>query len=443
MKRRFVLIIFSALGLAIGAVSFVHFYFFRSERQRLIDQQVEAVATSLYASDLSQFAFDDLEEAGDIVADALGDERLGAVIVVYDSDGRIRYENRNSELLGGEFPRSPPLLTISRNNHSARIMNVELPGGSGVLQAGVLLDRGQVRWNSLGRSIFVYLALIGLVLVGVTWILTSVLLRPLRSLASYLRFLAESGGSDPSRGEASPSLPQNLRASDEFGELVSAARELAERLRGDVALGQASAAQMAHELKTPITIIRNSLEGLEGRAASEARSEVDRLTKVVNEFLDWARVGRISPAEDRHAIRPAKVVPALCDRLGRGEVGRLVCEVRQEDAVVFAKPEWFEQCVTNLVSNALRYSPSARPVRVVIEETCLRVIDEGPGLPAEVERRLGQPFNTWTPPERAEADDFRSTGLGLAWVLRVSKGYGWGFEMRRRPEGGTEAILRY
>jgi len=44
VKRRFVLIIFSALGLAIGAVSFVHFYFFRSERQRLIDQQVEAVA---------------------------------------------------------------------------------------------------------------------------------------------------------------------------------------------------------------------------------------------------------------------------------------------------------------------------------------------------------------------------------------------------------------
>lgn len=205
----------------------------------------------------------------------------------------------------------------------------------------------------------------------------------------------------------------------------------AERLEGVAELS----ASLAHEIKNPLASIRSSVEqlGRLPRQTDDERTltelvlrESDRLSRLLTEFLDFARVrvahtGSVDLAElARGAVQLAEAHP------DRGEA-RIECQVPDDGSVVVQGDEdLLHRAVFNLVLNAAQASPAGGTVRVEVAamhpeqlpagvryeggSVSLRVSDEGAGIPLEIRDRLFDPFFTTKP---------GGSGLGLAVVHRA------------------------
>jgi two-component system sensor histidine kinase KdpD len=193
-------------------------------------------------------------------------------------------------------------------------------------------------------------------------------------------------------------------------------REAAEELRGLQELRSQLLAMVAHDLRTPLTVIKGIASMLRDvRASPERKDElleivdqqVERVNRLVTDILDLARLeaGRLKIVPERLKLRHA-IEAALRGLPGESEV---TIEIPVE-LEVLADPKRLFQVVVNLVSNALHHG--APPVTITggrrDHEVSLEISDCGKGLPAS---RKGQPFEAFVPGETRG-----SVGLGLAIV---------------------------
>jgi two-component system sensor histidine kinase HydH len=198
-------------------------------------------------------------------------------------------------------------------------------------------------------------------------------------------------------------------------------------------LGQV-AGVMAHELRTPLAALKGHAQLLEelseGRARDRAArvvAEAQRLERVTEDLLSFARMASISRSVQDPAALVKEVAARAPDR------------VRVQDAGAPRRfpldPERFTQLVENLVSTALVIDEDGGEVRVQLSaaEGGLRLVveDHGPGLPPGDPERLFAPFFT----TRA-----RGTGLGLAVARRCAVLHGGRLWAERRAEGGARFI---
>jgi two-component system sensor histidine kinase QseC len=469
LKLRFFVTIFLVLLVAAGCVSYIHFYFFRTERFRLIDRQLEENAYILHSSELSQSQIDDIDEAEYYIGEALGIEASDLLIRIFSKRRGViysNYGNKNAEVLKTIQPLPEPgFRTEVVDGHTVRLLTIKLPDHKRFLEVGLLLDRHMIHWRLLSYKVFFYIGLVVILLFVSTVLLLHLLLSPLRELGAYLRYLSTRVG----EGEAdTSSLPRalvpkvNRAASDEFQQLVVAVQGLTNRISESLKSVKTWTAQMVHEIRTPLTIATNSLEGAQLRASDgrvpvavveDALAEIRRVSGVVGEFLDWAKTEN-TPLEniEIHAVKLGPLIEELIDRFSTLDIAknsrhesRLALKVGASP-ILFSRPDLVEQVVSNLVENALRYSPGQ--VTVMLSDKELIVQDEGKGLPEEVRKRLGEPFNSLALPSSipasvgalARSPDSRvrkGTGLGLARVLSICRKYGWNlnfetFEMGAR-----------
>ena len=323
------------------------------------------------------------------------------------------------------------------------------------MQVGLIVSEDLFRWRSVGRHILIYGALILFLVLLTTVLLSQSLLAPLTELATYLRFLASRF--DPRQPAAqqgpapAPPLIQYMKAgNDEFAELVNAVEAVNETVAMGLKRTQAWTAQMAHELKTPLTILRNSLERAARSSASpeclesvqDAVAEVSHLNQLISGFLEWT-LAESTPTEaagDLHALRVGVVAAEIAEKIGRAHGGRLRVE-GDSARVVFARPGFLEQAISNLLINALKYSPASQPVVLRISSDALSIEDQGEGIPAEVLSNLGQPFNYGEKAGKNKNDRAGGGfGLGLAWVTSICHKYGW--ELAFSPNGPSGTIAR-
>ncbi len=197
-------------------------------------------------------------------------------------------------------------------------------------------------------------------------------------------------------------------------------------------------ATLAHEIKNPLAIIRGSAKRLgkldepSQRMADSVVEEVDRLSETVNRYLQFARAG--SPGGEATGDAAATLAATLDLLAGEFAAKRCVLErpaelastrVRLDDASL--KQVWL-----NLLQNALEALPERGSVRVTFARTSdraqVRVADDGPGIPADVLARLGEPFFT----TRAQG-----TGLGLHLSRQLIQGAGGTLELESREGEGT------
>lgn len=194
-------------------------------------------------------------------------------------------------------------------------------------------------------------------------------------------------------------------------------------------------ASLAHEIKNPLASIRSAVEQLSARpvATNDERTlgnlivrESDRLSRLLSEFLDFARV-RVTR---RDAVDVAAVVRGAAALAGahpaRTESVRLVVDVAPAPLMVLGDDDLLHRAVFNLVLNAIQASRPNERVRLLASiatgdqlprgvpfphgAVALQVIDEGPGIPASVQDRLFEPFTT---------TKTGGSGLGLAIAHRA------------------------
>ncbi|MDW8313927.1 MAG: ATP-binding protein [Rhodovarius sp.] len=200
-------------------------------------------------------------------------------------------------------------------------------------------------------------------------------------------------------------------------------------------------AMVSHELRTPLTSIAGSLGLLAGGAAGPleprarrmveiAAANSERLVRLINDILDIEKLASPGFTLRLRDVDAAAAVRATLDGLrafAETHGVRIRFEAPEQPLVLRADPDRFAQVVTNLVSNAVKFSPRGAEVRVAVGpapaagRVRLTVQDHGPGIPAAFRPRLFERF------AQADASATRQkggTGLGLAIVKEIVQHHG-------------------
>ncbi len=257
----------------------------------------------------------------------------------------------------------------------------------------------------------------------------------LLAVASFYGYLVDRVRKEENRARAEALVISKLRDSQRMLAETNArlAAEIEERKRIEQELKRISETKSAfvstvsHELRTPLTAIRNAVDLLADTPAGDssrarllaiARRNVDRLAFIVNDLLDISRIeaGRMSFEFQRvelGALLAALVETYQAQALEKGL--SIAVRVPGDLPPVWADPGRIEQVLTNLLGNALKFTPAGGSIELAArrrdERVEVSVADTGPGLAAEELARIFEPFYQAGDPLTGRA---RGTGLGLA-----------------------------
>lgn len=263
--------------------------------------------------------------------------------------------------------------------------------------------------------IFILLAL-------VSFLVTPWIVR--RSLAGVRRIAAEAEQIDPDRRGWRLSEEQ---VPAEIGPLVRAVNDALGRLDEGYERQRRFIASAAHELRTPIAILRVKVEAAEKDAARRLLADVDRLANLAEQLLDLQRL-EIDRSDDAIEL-PALVRGVVADLAPLLITANRTIEVAIENArTVHGDAGAIGRVLTNLIQNAVEHGGQNLAVRVT--GSTFEVEDDGPGIPAEERERVFEPFHRLRPRSAG-------TGLGLHLVQQVVERHGGHVAIMSAAGGGT------
>ena len=244
-------------------------------------------------------------------------------------------------------------------------------------------------------------------------------------------------------------VSRQRRFAAELAERVATARrELEELDRAKSAF----VAIASHELRTPLTALQGFSEILAvrrlppeevTRLAEVMRREARRLGRIVSDLLDLSRIERgLEPALCRIPLKLEPAIEATVDIFRQGTATHLItADCEPSLPVVDADPDALERVLTNLISNAIKYSPTGSAVhvgaRALDGAVAIEVADEGRGIPAEALSRVFEPY--YRAPDAAGAA--RGTGIGLAVVKALVEAHGGTVRVDSAPALGTRVTV--
>jgi two-component system, OmpR family, phosphate regulon sensor histidine kinase PhoR len=214
-------------------------------------------------------------------------------------------------------------------------------------------------------------------------------------------------------------------------------------------------ANVSHELKTPLALVRMFGELLQtGRADTEEKrhqylsiivNESDRLNALIENVLDFAKVERGQAAYEfspGHLAEPVSRAVEAC-RV-RAERDGVVLELSVEDVPDLMLDERaVEIAVINLVDNALKYAPDGKRVAVVVRPSLdgaeVAVIDRGPGIAPEDRKRI---FERFVRGKSSSGKQVRGSGIGLSLVKHIAEAHGGSIRVADGDPRGSVFTLR-
>jgi signal transduction histidine kinase len=221
--------------------------------------------------------------------------------------------------------------------------------------------------------------------------------------------------------------------------LVHAVNQAFDRLEAGFRAQRDFTADMAHELRTPLAIMRARVDSLEpGPVRDALRTDLVNMTRTVSQVLDIAELESFVVGDakaDLHAVCAEAV----------GFMAPLAVDMSKTISLTGAEgPVWVRghaealfRAVRNLVDNAIRHTPGGGSIEVHMSaDGIVRVIDDGPGVP-EAERE--SIFRRFWRRDRTQAE---SRGLGLAIVARVAETHDGSVTVDNLPGGGAVFTLR-
>ena len=272
------------------------------------------------------------------------------------------------------------------------------------------------------------LGVLGLGLVVATLFQVRFGLAPLRAIRHDLAAI-RSGDAERLGGE----LPTEIRPlQQELNALIQSNREIVDRARTHVG-------NLAHALKTPLSVITNEAREKDGPLAGKVIEQAELMRNQITHHLDRARVaarsGAIGDITDVDGV--LKGLKRALDRIYEGRT--LELDVRSDPGLKFqGEKQDFEEMVGNLLDNACKWAKSRVWVSAARADGATKfevlVDDDGPGL-TEAERakavKRGQRLDETKP----------GSGLGLSIVADLAHLYKGRFELEPSPQGGVRARL--
>ncbi|MBZ9540142.1 sensor histidine kinase [Modicisalibacter tunisiensis] len=314
-------------------------------------------------------------------------------------------------------PRGEPLRVIERD--------VRLPGWPRTLHVSVAVSR-----EELDAEVARFEWLLGLSLLALGALLLGGLALQIRWGLAPLRRLH----ADLERVESGAGERLDTRLPGELSELAGAMNEVLERDRRLIERGRSAAGNLAHALKTPVSVLRTVSERLPEAQRRQVHDELGRIDEAVRHHL--ARASAAGGATLTGRVRVGEAIAPVVDGLARLAGRRGIALERDLDDALTVRmdPQDLQELVGNLLDNALRWANSR--VRLSLHEAAgaavLCIEDDGPGMTAE-QRRAALARG-------ARLDEHRSgSGLGLAIVEDLMSLYGGSLSLETASLGGLAA----
>jgi len=321
-------------------------------------------------------------------------------------------------------------------------------GVAGFVQVILPLETAEVTSRYITVVVAVGLGLVVIVAALVGPLLTSLGLRPLRTVARASRRLAE--GDLSTRVE----VPDTA---DEVGDLARAFNHMAEQLEAAFAAQRAFVADASHELRTPLHALGGQLDVqmrvMESRPeearrlATFMRREVDRLTSLIEALLVLARMEAQGAealqfesvdlaAVARDVVEQARALPVASKRM-------LYLDLDQPPVRVQGDRHRLHEVVLNLTTNALQHIPEGGCATVAVyrdqSAACVDVRDTGGGVPPE---HLEHIFDRFYRADSARSRASGGAGLGLAISRAIVEAHRGTVSVSNAPGGGAIFCVR-
>jgi two-component system OmpR family sensor kinase len=426
------------LGVAVAAVG--TYLRARQEANALFDHQLQEMVASLTDA---PFAAAPAGASGNGAADD------ALVVQIWDRNGMQLYLSQPQRVL----PQHAQLGFTNLRTESGEWRVFSALTGSQVVQvAQPMRARRELAASMALRTIVPLLAVLpalGLLI----WFIIARGLEPLERVAAAV------GRRSPTQLEplAERGLPGEVQP------LVRALNGLLERLGEALAVQRTFIADAAHELRTPLTAVhlqaqlaeRAATEAERRKALADLKSGLERATRLSEQLLTLART---EPGVDASERPEALVDLSALAREVIAELAPLAAEKAVDlglseggKAVVRGDAEALRTLLSNLIDNAVRYTPSNGRVDITVQpegdRVALAVRDNGPGIaPAERARVFdrfyrGQSAST---PQAAQRASVRGSGLGLAIVKRIADRHGAEIALGEGLEGkGLGVTVRF
>ncbi|HEX9124518.1 MAG TPA: ATP-binding protein [Actinomycetota bacterium] len=433
---------FAGVGVAAAAITAIlvnlafgtRFTSYLADQQAAHQQQLLAALTDSYA----RMDGWDREDLNSLAPMALMD---GGTVRLLDMSGRTVWTSTGAvgsamaavhRRMMGSGPLGPEQRLPVRVGSSVVgtvVMRLPRPG---------LLPQDEAFRSSVNRLLLVGGILAGLVALALGFVLARRATAPARELTRAARSLA--AGDRSTRVE--------FEAADELGEMASAFNSMADTIEEEDRLRRAFAADVAHELRTPLTILRTQVEGIqdgvvEPSSASMAslHEETLRLQGLVAdlETLASAEAAGFSLVRQRLELRPLLEEAAL-EFAGPYEAEDVRLAADLAEVVVEADATRIRQIVTNLLSNALKFTPPGGEVRLGLgvdnDDAVITVADTGPGIPPD---ELPHVFDRFF---RGRSSRAGGSGIGLTVARELVQAHGGDLQVASELGRGTIFTVR-
>jgi len=382
----------------------------------------------------------------------LGAERLLSIQYQIVANGQVIV--RRTSLIGGDFSLADEnrivVVSTQQDEIGKQLSKEEVASGypirEGGTQIGTLvidnsnspLPPDEVEFlSSAKRSALVGGGIASGVALFLSIILITQVLSPLRLLTRATERIAH--------GDLSHRVV--LKARDEFGRLGESFNRMIDNLSRSEKVRKTMTADIAHELRTPVTIIQGNLEAiLDGVYQADTETiapiyeETLHLGRLIDDLRDLALAEsgelRLSKEPTDVVALVNQVVETVNSSLEGGP--RVFVSAPDEIPAVPIDSMRIRQVLVNLLSNALRYTPSDMEIRVEIEVwesmLVLRVLDRGPGIS---EDELPHLFERFYRGDEARTRAAGGSGLGLAIAKQWVEAHGGKISASNRADGGA------
>ncbi len=323
---------------------------------------------------------------------------------------------------------------------------------SGTIMIGVSLPRvigDQMYWIQVGQDLahrdVIIDDIVASFLPRVAWVTFPILLLLLLiDIAIFRRALMPVRAASETAAAIGPlrtdlRLPAD-RLPTEIVPLVRAVNRALDRLEEGFRHQREFTADMAHELRTPLAIMRARVDSMgPSPLRAQLEGDIETMTRTVNQALDMAELESFMVGDDARADLHAVCsdVVELMAPLAVDAAKGIALTGMETPVWVRGHEEALFRAVRNLVENAIRHTPPGGSIDIDIAgDGTLRVLDTGPGVPAAERQAIFQRF--W----RRDRRSAESRGIGLAIVARVVAAHGGQIEVDDRPGGGAIFTIR-
>ncbi|HZM22224.1 MAG TPA: ATP-binding protein [Anaerolineales bacterium] len=295
------------------------------------------------------------------------------------------------------------------------------------------------------NRLLLYGALIGAVIALLLGIfLSRTLTRPIRELTQATHAVSE--------GNLSQQVP--VRSNDELGELAKAFNKMSAELSRSVSARKQMTADIAHELRTPLSLILGHAEAVHDGVLPPTlenfeiiRDEATRLEHLVNDLrtLSLADAGELTiTLQTIEPGRLLKEVVSLYQYQTQRKNISLDLEIASPLSTVEVDPGRMTQVLTNILDNALRHTPEGGRILLSARETNhqieITIQDSGPGLKAEDLDRIFERF--YRTDSARQRDYSGGSGLGLAIAKSIVQAQGGQLSAKSETGNGLKVIIK-